>query len=423
MFTRLVVIGWVISFFGARSFDVRIVNASETDPLNATYIIEGQKIRLIDGHSEAEIVPGSATKVITSVFGKPAYGNIDGQGNVDAALILTYDPGGSGTFYYVAAARNLDGVYHGTNAILLGDRVAPQNIEVRNGMIVVNYAERRTSEPLSAAPTVGRSKYLVLERNELKERSFHTKGEVVLDAGIAAQSISLVQKEKERTRFSLELEGGPVWQSKNDVRIPGNSGTEFSFSDLTGNGPYAYGRITFDWSFREKHGFRIVVAPLRSEGNGSFDKPVSFAGSVFNVNVPTNGKYKFDTYRFSYRYLFLANNSWHLQIGGTILVRDAEIELEQAGVKASDSIVGVAPLLSFSLEWAFAKRWTAILDFEGLAGGPGRALDLAAKLRYDLTDRWSVGGGYRTLEGGVDSDDVYNFSWFNYAFLTVGYRF
>jgi hypothetical protein len=54
---------------------------------------------------------------------------------------------------------------------------------------------------------------------------------------------------------------------------------------------------------------------------------------------------------------------------------------------------------------------------------PGRALDLALKLRYDLTDRWSVGGGYRMLEGGVDSDDVYNFSWFNYGFLTVGYQF
>ena len=105
------------------------------------------------------------------------------------------------------------------------------------------------------------------------------------------------------------------------------------------------------------------------------------------------------------------------------MLRDAEIELEQAGIQASDSNVGVAPLLNFSADWAFAKRWTAIFDFEGLAGGPGRALDLALKVRYDLTDRWSLGGGYRTLEGGVDSDDEYNFSWFNYAFVTVGYQF
>ncbi len=42
-------------------------------------------------------------------------------------------------------------------------------------------------------------------------------------------------------RFRFELEGGPVWQAKNDVRIPGNTGTEFSFKDLTGSGPYAAG--------------------------------------------------------------------------------------------------------------------------------------------------------------------------------------
>ena len=112
-----------------------------------------------------------------------------------------------------------------------------------------------------------------------------------------------------------------------------------------------------------------------------------------------------------------------MQVGATILVRDAKIELEQAGLKAADSNVGIAPLLIFSTEWAFARRWTAILDFEGLAGGPGRALDLALKMRYDLTDQWSIGGGYRMLEGGVDSDDIYNFSWFNYGFLTVGYQF
>ena len=36
-------------------------------------------------------------------------------------------------------------------------------------------------------------------------------------------------------RFYLEFEGGPVWQSYNDVSIPGDSGTEFSFKDLNDN--------------------------------------------------------------------------------------------------------------------------------------------------------------------------------------------
>ena len=230
-------------------------------------------------------------------------------------------------------------------------------------------------------------------------------------------------EQKDWKRFRFELEGGPVWQAKNDVRISGNTGTEFSFKDLIGSGPYTAGRFAFDWNIRERHGLRLEVAPLRIDGTGTFNQPVSFAGTTFSPGTSTEGKYKFDTYRVSYRYLFLNKKAWRMRVGATLLVRDAKIELEQTGLKASDSNVGVVPLLNFSTEWAFARRWAVIFDFEGLAGGPGRALDLALKLRYDLTDRWSIGGGYRMLEGGVDSDDVYNFSWFNYGFLTVGYQF
>jgi len=180
MFTCLFVIGCVISFGSTKADDARIVHASATDPLNASYIIEGQIIRLIDGRNETEAAPGSATKVITTVFGKPVYGNIDGKGDVDAALILTYDPGGSGTFYYIAAALKVKGNYRGTNAVPLGDRIAPQNVSVRDGVIIANYADRRRDEPMAASPSIRTSKYLVLERHVLKETAPPIEGEEVL---------------------------------------------------------------------------------------------------------------------------------------------------------------------------------------------------------------------------------------------------
>jgi hypothetical protein len=45
-------------------------------------------------------------------------------------LLITHDPGGSGTFYYVAAAINVNKRYQGTNAVLLGDRIAPMDIGI-----------------------------------------------------------------------------------------------------------------------------------------------------------------------------------------------------------------------------------------------------------------------------------------------------
>ena len=136
-------------------------------PGDATYRIEGHEVHLTDGLAEVQAAPGSATKVRTAVFGEPAHGDLNGDGVDDAALFLVHEPGGSGTFFYVAAALRLNGGYRGTDAVLLGDRVAPQTITVRNGVALANYADRRPDEPMAAAPTVAFTKYLVLRGDAL----------------------------------------------------------------------------------------------------------------------------------------------------------------------------------------------------------------------------------------------------------------
>jgi hypothetical protein len=60
---------------------------------------------------------------------------------------------------------------------------------------------------------------------------------------------------------------------------------------------------------------------------------------------------------------------------------------------------------------------------DALAGGPGRAVDASVKLYADVGDRWSVAAGYRTVEGGADVDEVYNFAWLHYAVASLLYRF
>jgi hypothetical protein len=139
--------------------------------LNATYIINGQKIKLTDGRAEKEAAPGSATKVSTATFGDAIYGDLDGDGDQDAALMLVQDPGGSGTFYYVAVTLNNDGQHQGTNAILLGDRVAPQNIAIEGNIVIANYADRRADDAMSARPSIGVSKYLRLDDGRLVDMS------------------------------------------------------------------------------------------------------------------------------------------------------------------------------------------------------------------------------------------------------------
>ncbi|MBT8446243.1 MAG: hypothetical protein HKO62_05375 [Gammaproteobacteria bacterium] len=110
-------------------------------------------------------------------------------------------------------------------------------------------------------------------------------------------------------------------------------------------------------------------------------------------------------------------------VGGTLKIRDAEIKLTQGATSSLDDDVGVVPLLYLGGEYRFDDRWSVAADVDGLAGGPGRAIDLGVRVNYRVGEQWQLGVGYRTLEGGVDNDDVYNFSWFNSLLFSAMYRF
>ncbi len=226
----------------------------------------------------------------------------------------------------------------------------------------------------------------------------------------------------DESRFGLELETGGVWFSRNDVRVPGDTGTRFDMLDLTGNGPDAFFRLYGSWNINQRHGLRIGIAPLEVSGTGDLKEDTQFAGTSFDAGR-TKGTYKFSTYTLTYRYTFASSPKSLWRIGFTGLVRDAKIQLEQEGRKASDSNTGFVPLLHLDGRYRFANRWNFVLDFDGLASSQGRALDLALKVLYDVGKHWEVGGGYRTLEGGADNDEVYNFAWLHYAVASVGYKF
>ena len=138
------------------------------DPLNSSYTIEGRKIFLQDGRLEEPIDAGSVTKIRTFVVGSPVEGDLDSDGDRDAVLFLAQDSGGSGMFYYVAAALNQEGLYQGTNGVLLGDRITPQNITIKNGLIAASYKDRKATEPMSADPSVDAKIYLTLADDELE---------------------------------------------------------------------------------------------------------------------------------------------------------------------------------------------------------------------------------------------------------------
>jgi hypothetical protein len=222
----------------------------------------------------------------------------------------------------------------------------------------------------------------------------------------------------------LEFETGAIWQSRNQIHIPDNAqGTRFAMTDLQGSGPIAQRRVELTWNMTHHHQLRFVYAPLSFSGTGTFAEPVRFAGGTFPGGAAVDSDYKFDSYRLTYRYLLHESDRWQWRIGVTAFVRDARVELRRQGVVASDSDVGLVPLLSANVEYRFAPRWAAVVDFDGLVGTQGRAIDAAFKVRYDVSEAWYVTAGYRTFEGGVDNSDRFAFAWYNFAVVSLGVRF
>lgn len=225
------------------------------------------------------------------------------------------------------------------------------------------------------------------------------------------------------SRFSLELEGGPLWNTRNDVRIPKEGGSDFSILDLTGKGPAAYFRVYANVNLAQKHSLRLLAAPIRTKGTGMFSAPVFFVDQTFDANTETEGIYEFNTYRVTYGYSFLNREKWKLTIGAAGLIRDAKIELRQEGRTARDTDLGFVPLIYFNARHSFNDKTYFVFDIEGLGATQGRAIDASAKFHYRLTKKLNLGFGYRTIEGGANADSVYNFAWLHFAAVSLGYDF
>lgn len=154
-------------------------SAGGPTPRDATYVVEGEAVTLVNGFAEKTLVPGAASKQVTKYFGHAVDIDLNRDGVMDAAFLLVQDSSGSGTFYYAAAAiRTTDGTV-GTNAILLGDRIAPQSTFIDPedpARFVVSYGQRVVGEPGPAVAMQMVSRAFQYSRGSLVEVMLSPEG-------------------------------------------------------------------------------------------------------------------------------------------------------------------------------------------------------------------------------------------------------
>lgn len=118
---------------------------------NATYptSLALRTVALHDGVFEMEAAPGSASRIVVRLVDLAAFGDLDGDRQTDAAVVLVTSAGGTGTFVDLAVVRNEDGSAVPIARALLGDRVLVREVRIEDREIHVRMRTRGATDPLA----------------------------------------------------------------------------------------------------------------------------------------------------------------------------------------------------------------------------------------------------------------------------------
>jgi hypothetical protein len=228
---------------------------------------------------------------------------------------------------------------------------------------------------------------------------------------------------KAYAQWFVDLETGLVASGYNDVRIPRDTGTDFSLSEDLKTDSSLFFRFRLGYQIHPRHTISLFVAPLSLHAAGSVNKTINFYEETFLPDTSLKALYRFNSYRLTYRYELLNREKWKLGIGFTAKIRDAAIKVEGDNRSSEKTNVGFVPLLNFRAEWLFSEKFSLLLEADALAAPQGRAEDVLLAIELHLNKNFAFRAGYRILEGGADVEEVYNFALLHFAAVGTTIRF
>jgi len=127
-------------------------DALTQDYMTTKYEIDGEMVELETNRVE--------------YFGNEAWADFNADGQDDVSFLIARTSEAGERSYYVAAALNLEEGFEGMNTVFLGNNIAIQTAEYKNGLLVVNFTNENEDQTIQDSMT-GITKLFSISTNGL----------------------------------------------------------------------------------------------------------------------------------------------------------------------------------------------------------------------------------------------------------------
>jgi len=180
-----------------------------------------------------------------------------------------------------------------------------------------------------------------------------------------------------------------------------------------------------------RHTVILLYAPFEVTTQVRLETPLQFRDELFTTGTVVNHRYLFDGYRASYLYRVVDGDTFAVELGGSLQIRNADVAFASVDgmQRAHEDDIGLVGA-------AKARAW-----YRPHARGPWGALEADGFSTFGLVDGVSGGIydvqlmlgqrvgrgvdivlGARLLGGGADVRDQNIYNWANFVALTAGVR-
>ncbi len=207
---------------------------------------------------------------------------------------------------------------------------------------------------------------------------------------------------------------------------------------------FFFWRLSAEMQIIGRHSIVFLYQPLDIVTQASMKRDVVVDDLTFPEGTPTNLRYGFDYYRFSYLYDFFSDPGRDLAIGLSLQIRNAVIVFtsEDGTLGRSRNNIGPVPIIKIRGRYTFPPGVWIGTEVDGfIASGKiitgsrkdflGAILDASLNVGFDLTPsmetsvtlRYVGGGAKGTSKERDEPGDGYTKNWISLLTFSVGIGF